>query len=83
MLLKKPMMIVPNPNDGAFKVAVAGCDDLTVEVYDVSGALVASRTISDASGFVDIDLRGELNKGSYIVRVRSANYSTASKMLVK
>lgn len=81
--MKKPMMIFPNPNDGAFKVAVAGCDDLTVEVYDVSGALVASRTISDASGFVDIDLRGELNKGSYIVRVRSANYSTASKMLVK
>ncbi|MGN1245765.1 MAG: S8 family serine peptidase, partial [Muribaculaceae bacterium] len=43
---KKPLIIYPNPSDGRFTVLAANEEAVTVNVYNLGGALVASQKIA-------------------------------------
>ena len=71
------LKIYPNPNDGSFVIEPGNTMQQTVQLYDISGKLVLSRTIN---GKTNIDA-GNLNNGVYNICISSAN-GTVNKRLV-
>ncbi len=65
---KNEVNIYPNPNNGSFVIEPNSATKQTMQVYDVTGKLVLSQTIS---GKTSID-SSSLNEGVYNISLQSA-----------
>ena len=75
----------PNPARGEFRLrwSAAGNAPVQVEVFDVSGRRIASRTVPAGQGEVRIGTsRTPLPAGLYLVRARSAGVALTRRVLV-
>jgi hypothetical protein len=80
------LFIFPSPNQGLFKVSYysAVATSYNLQVFDVKGAIVYSRSLPATAGYplLDVDLRAA-QAGIYIVRlVNTSNKVIASGKVV-
>lgn len=78
------VLVYPNPNGGQFKVFTQGeYAGAELNVYSMSGARVFSMPVDAADEAVDVDLKGQLLPGVYVLQItgKGANYST--RMIIK
>ena len=74
----RKFFLYPNPTNGIF--IIKGEDLNMVEVYNTTGQLVVTRTVSD--GFAEIDLSNAA-KGLYLVRAMSGKETMIERKIVK
>lgn len=72
--------LYPNPNSGIFNVFSSNESVNSIEIFDVHGRVVFSRTIN--SNAFDI-ITESLPKGVYMVRINSEYSSSTKKMIIK
>lgn len=77
------VIVSPNPSDGQFKVMAQGEDNVALAIYSINGYLVYQGNYTTVNGSVDVDLKGQLSSGIYLLRVsgRQCNYS--GKLIIK
>lgn len=80
--------VFPNPaQDKKINVVYdmkSGSNNNNVSVYNITGALVYEKQLSNASGFFnqEIDL-GSLNNGVYVLKFQSGGYTTTQKIVLQ
>lgn len=78
------MEVYPNPTSDFTRIELdmVSSEDMTIEVYDLSGKLVKAETRRFNSGVdsYDLDVR-ELTKGNYVIRVSGKNMIKTAKLL--
>lgn len=80
--LKDHLKIYPNPAHGYFRVEMPENTPLPaqVDLFDCTGRLIAQHTITTKQAMVPCD---ELAAGTYIVRLKSGQFSASAPLLVK
>ncbi len=70
--LEQEIALFPNPNNGQMTLSLSARleGDVTVAVYDVSGALVFDRSLRSPQGNIDL-LMSELSAGIYTLRLQA------------
>ena len=76
---KNGISIYPNPNNGHFTVSNAEGNLMKVEVYNVLGEKVYSKTAADGSLIVNLE---DNAKGIYLVKITINGVSTTTKITV-
>lgn len=79
-LEKSPTKLYPNPNNGAFEIAVSEQlkGNLNVEVYDIYGKVIYTHTYDNNTFTVNIP---DLSSGMYIVRLSYNDISETIKFI--
>lgn len=84
------LFLYPNPADGeevrlTLAAAAALVDRVSVDVYDLGGRIVLTRTLPVAGGFVDqvLDLDPGLTSGLYTVKVRTGDRVLTERLMVR
>ncbi|MFT4600633.1 MAG: hypothetical protein ACI857_000809, partial [Arenicella sp.] len=70
--------LYPNPTEGQFKLALGEWSNYFISLFDVSGKLVFSSTISGKNAILDIS---HLESGSYLMKVTSENGEGNSQLI--
>jgi hypothetical protein len=71
--------IIPNPNNGNFKISLAsGNNDAVVSITNISGQEVFRGAVIDK----EYNLAPELPEGMYLVRITSGNATQVQKMII-
>jgi hypothetical protein len=74
--------VFPNPNAGTFSIQLPeGFENGTINIYSLSGSLVASKAINTMSNRFDFKL--DVNAGLYLVSVVSSENTWTSRMIVE
>ena len=71
--------IYPNPSDDLINIEIENINNVTIEIYNVSGNLIFSKTLN--SKVEKIDISG-LSMGMYFVKVRQENNIKVEKLIV-
>jgi hypothetical protein len=71
--------IYPNPNAGSFTVSNAAGNAMKIEIYNVLGEKVYTKTTTDGSLAVNLD---ENAKGIYLVKVTINGVTSTSKITI-
>lgn len=79
----QPLVVYPNPSNGAFKFFVPNEAEITISVYNLNGALVASKTYENTASEIDVDFSDTLTSGTYIIQAKGANTNYNGKIFVK
>lgn len=83
------LKIYPNPTNGVFTVALIASEsigDATIRIQDVSGKIVADRTVSVLSGTNNVSFEEKhLARGTYIVsvQVKDKNIYTPVRLVIQ
>lgn len=84
--LDASIQIFPNPTDGMINIEISetGATDLTVEVTNVLGSVIATKEIAkiDTKETVSFDLSGNA-AGVYFINISSDDASTSKRVIVK
>lgn len=75
--------IYPNPTDGRFRVIADGEDEVSMAVYNTSGALMFSRDYVTADGRVNVDVQGELPAGIYVLKLQGDRLNYSGKLVIR
>lgn len=77
--------IYPNPSNGAFTIELnAKSSDISYQVFNLEGRLVAQNKINGAFGQVKQQVNvSHLPNGTYIVQVKNGNETTSKKLIIK
>lgn len=80
-----PLALYPNPNDGRFTVVAEGLKDamVQVEVIDLSGRTVHQWSAPAANGRLRTDLALDLAPGTYLLRLRSGDGLSVTRVVVR
>lgn len=62
--------IFPNPNNGSFTINVGSFENVTIEVYNISGQLILKETV--LKSITPINLK-ENSKGIYFIKIKTDN----------
>ncbi len=77
------VLVYPNPTDGQFNVVAQGEDEVTLELYNTGGALVYSGKCAASGGCIDVDVRGLLPSGIYVLRVTGDRCNYNGKIVIR
>jgi hypothetical protein len=80
--VENKLQIYPNPADDFLTLKVEGFSINEIEIKDITGKIIVSKTISNFSSENKIDVQG-LNTGVYLITVRLANNETITQKFVK
>lgn len=81
--LNNSLSIYPNPNNGEFTVKFSGAkDDVTLEVYDVSGRSVLSKAYNANGDFNQTINLGNVQSGLYLLNINNGGQTITKKILV-
>ncbi|RTY96005.1 T9SS type A sorting domain-containing protein [Flavobacterium sp. GT3R68] len=73
--------IYPNPSKGIFNIAMGTITPKTIEVFDLTGKIIFSRTdFQDNASDIKIDLSA-VSSGIYFVKIASENQSVARRII--
>ncbi len=75
--------IFPNPSNGTFTVKGLGFNINKLEVYDINGRMVVSRSIEIINKSETINLDNILKSGIYFLRLSSSNTSIIKKVVIQ
>jgi len=71
--------IYPNPNNGTFTISNANSIAMTIEVYNVLGSKVLSKTSESGSALINLNTE---SKGVYLIKVSINSVTTVNKITV-
>jgi hypothetical protein len=74
--------VFPNPSDGRFNVKSSLYNIDAIEIFNIIGSKVSSRSYSEQSVAVEIDISG-LAKGIYFLKVNSGKKASVQKIMIK
>jgi len=75
--------IYPNPSQGNIRISWAGVSDqLSMEVYDISGKLVDSRKVNATNGVNIQDISFNLPIGMYMLRLNGVKSSAVQRLII-
>ena len=75
--------IYPNPSQGNIRVSWAGVSDqLTMDVYDISGKMVDSRKVNATNGVNIQDIQFNLPVGMYMLRLNGTKSSAVQRLII-
>jgi hypothetical protein len=74
------LLLFPNPNNGDFVIETASAERKTVEVSDLSGRVVFSKTYNEEK--IHLQLRF-LTNGVYMIKVKDANSQQLLKLIMQ
>lgn len=75
--------IYPNPSQGNIRVSWAGVlDQLTMDVYDISGKIVDSRKVNATNGVNIQDIQFNLPVGMYMLRLNGTKSSAVQRLII-
>lgn len=79
------LALYPNPNDGRFTVVAEGLKEavVQVEVIDLSGRTVHQWSAPAANGRLRTDLALDLAAGTYLLRLRSGDGLSVTRLVVR
>jgi PKD repeat protein len=76
--------VYPNPNDGKFTLELPeNLQEAQLELRDMKGALIWKSQGNSKSLSQEIDLRQQLTKGSYLLRVSQGEKSWTKKLSIE
>jgi PKD repeat protein len=80
-----PLALYPNPNDGRFTVVAEGLKEavVQVEVIDLSGRAVHQWSATATNGRLRTDLALDLAAGTYLLRLRSGDGLSVTRLVVR
>jgi PKD repeat protein len=80
-----PLALYPNPNDGRFTVVAEGLKEavVQVEVIDLSGRAVHQWSATATNGRLRKDLALDLAPGTYLLRLRSGDGLSVTRLVVR
>lgn len=70
--------IYPNPNNGSFTIAIDNFKNTTIEIYNVTGQLIANKSLTQNKTLVDLTT---FSKGMYFVKVNTTNRTIVEKIV--
>ncbi|MBK7311825.1 MAG: T9SS type A sorting domain-containing protein [Sphingobacteriaceae bacterium] len=74
-------VIYPNPNTGAFNISISAVsDDMSIELYNVLGALMHSQPISNTTTAVDMS---KLSNGVYLAKIKEGSQVIETMRVIK
>jgi len=79
------VLVYPNPSttESAVEVRLKGFQTFTVDLFDIAGRQLGSRTYTDSpSSIVSVPVTG-LSRGMYVVRVRTDSEMVSRRLLVQ
>ena len=71
--------VYPNPSKGQFQLELPNAGQAAVEVYNISGQLIWSQTVS-GNGMIDL---GAQAKGVYLMRIKSGAMVSDKKIVIE
>jgi endonuclease I len=75
--------VFPNPSQGNIRVSWAGVSDqLTMDVYDISGKMVDSRKVNATNGVNIQDIQFNLPVGMYMLRLNGTKTSAVQRLII-
>lgn len=76
----EPIRVYPNPNNGI--LYISGIENGTIEISDIFGQTILVSDISDTGNRTSVlDLKGKINTGFYLIKIRSNNKTRTIKMI--
>lgn len=72
------LSVYPNPTNNQFFIDANTYEKLNVDLYDLNGRQILSRTVHDKS---TVDVK-DLENGIYTITIRSANFTTNKKLVI-
>lgn len=70
--------IYPNPNNGSFTIATDNFENTTIEIYNVTGQLIANQSLTQNKTLVDLTT---FSKGVYFVKLETNNKTIVKKVI--
>ena len=70
--------IYPNPTDGQFTIETNSTDKVTMDLYDLNGRHVFTKSVSDKSN-IDVTM---LNDGIYTITIKSVDQVINKKLVI-
>lgn len=82
--LNEVVDIYPNPSNGEFSVSVNGMlnEDLTIEVVDLNGKVVAREVRKNAQGDVNVAMKLNVEPGVYVVNISTGSRKTSERLVI-
>lgn len=78
------IQVYPNPNDGKFTLVLPeGLQEAQAELRDMKGALIWKSESNLGSSSTEIDLRHQLSKGIYLLRIHQGDKSWTRKLTIE
>lgn len=79
------MSVYPNPASGLVNVSFEGKGgDYSLEILDISGRTVATKTVSGVSGATQVEMSiADLQAGNYFVKISQGSAAYTQKLMVK
>ena len=75
--------VYPNPSQGNIRVSWAGVlDQLSMDVYDISGKIVDSRKVNATNGVNIQDIQFNLPVGMYMLRLNGIKSSAVQRLII-
>ncbi|MEO1032704.1 MAG: S8 family serine peptidase [Bacteroidota bacterium] len=87
--LARRLSVYPNPSNGEFTISFqsnlnAPSDDVTVDIYDLSGRLVYKNSfVNNSSIFSETIRLNDINSGVYMVNISDGISKTSHKLIVE
>lgn len=80
----RSVRVMPNPNNGKFRIGVAGFTSsaASVSVMDPAGRILFDKAVDISSGAVEMNVENPLDPGIYFVIIESEGYSRSVKMII-
>jgi minor extracellular serine protease Vpr len=76
--------LYPNPSDGEFTVCSPDeTGNFTMNIYNVGGGLVYSKSFDGSNGTVNVNLGGSVAPGIYIVHINGARTNYSSRLILR
>ena len=77
------ILLYPNPSNGNFTLFAQHEECIKVDIYTLNGAMIFNDVINTDNGLVNMQLNNKLTKGLYIIKVKGANTSFTTKLIIK
>lgn len=80
----KAVIVYPNPSDGNFAVTIPNeVGNISINVYDMNGMLAATKTYNANGETIQVDFKGELTSGIYVLQVKGNNTLSTTRLVIK
>jgi hypothetical protein len=71
--------VIPNPNNGQFKILSNSNEVLFIKIYNSTGQLITETTLRPDAGYVTLDIQ---NSGMYYIRAKGITVDAEHKILI-
>lgn len=80
--LDKELSLYPNPSQGIINIANGTSEIESVIISDISGRLIETFLLNEATTYTSLDLRSKLTSGIYLVSVMSKKATVTKKLII-